>query len=83
MRQMAIAIRNMRARRPTKPKTTPDRTLFCRNADAGAGLLELMVVGVCPAAVAVKVIVCPAVTTAGGEEVVEVDVEDEEVVEVL
>ncbi|KAF8808526.1 hypothetical protein BYT27DRAFT_7188839 [Phlegmacium glaucopus] len=71
-------MRNMRLRRPIKPKTGPGRALSSRGASAGAGLLGL-IADVCPAdTVAVTWIVFPAavVTTTGGEEFV--DVEDEE-----
>jgi hypothetical protein len=34
-----IAMSNIRLTRPTKPKTTPDRTWFCRKA-VGVGVAE-------------------------------------------
>jgi len=39
MRKVAIAMSNIRPTRPTKPKTTPDRTWFCRK-DVGIGVVE-------------------------------------------
>jgi hypothetical protein len=79
MIQVAITMRNMRPTRPTEPKTTPNKALFCRKAVGWAGLLEL-IASVCPPADAVKVIVCPAtvVTTTGGEWFAEADVEEED-----
>ena len=74
---------NIRPTRPTKPKTTPDRTWFCRKA-VGVGVAEaewlVMIVDVW-----VRVCCATDVTTAGGEdsEVVEVEVDEvvDEVVE--
>jgi hypothetical protein len=44
-----------RPTKPVKPKTTPDRTLFCRKGVAGV----LGPIDVCASEGAVKVIVCP------------------------
>jgi len=58
MTQAAMAMISMRPTRPAKPKTTPDRALFCRKA-VGVGEGLGLIVGVCLPD-DVKVIVCPA-----------------------
>src|SRR5271168_2312273 len=84
MIQVAIAMRNMRAKRPVKPKITPDKVLFCRKAFAVAGIVgvtvELIEDDVCPPAVIVEVKVVPStdVTKAGvGGGVVRIEEEDD------
>ena len=76
-----MAMSNIRPTRPTIPKTTPDRTRFCRKPVGVGVVVEKLVMKV-----DVWVRVCSGTdgTTAGGEgavEVVEVEV-DSEVVEV-
>jgi len=77
MTQVTVAMSIARPTRLAKPKTTPDRTLFCRKGVTSV----LGPIDVCPPGGAVKVIVCPAtVVTITGAEVV-VDAEEEKVVE--
>lgn len=67
---MAIAISNIKPTRPTKPKTTPDRALFCRKL-IGVGVAELECLEMI---VDVRVRVCCATgVTTRGEDVVEAE----------
>jgi hypothetical protein len=68
MKQVATTTTKTRLTRPAKPKTRPDRALFCRKA-VGVGVAEWLGADICPAAEFVKVRVCPTVSTTGGGEV--------------
>lgn len=74
-----MAMSNIRPTRPTIPKTTPDRTRFCRKPVGVGVVVEKLVM-----TVDVWVRVCSGtdVTTAGGEGAVEVVEVLVEVVEV-
>jgi hypothetical protein len=89
MAQATIVTNSMRPTRLTKPKTVPDRTLFCRKVVGMAvelgGVDELILVDNCPPEDDVKVRVRPAsvVTAARGgavvwniEDVVEAEVDE-------